>query len=152
MKIRDLMTRDVVTCTTETDLARVAQLMWDADCGTVPVVDPSGHVQGMVTDRDVCIGVATRQRPAGHIAVREVMSSPAHGCAPDDDVTTALETMRSHAVRRLPVIDNDGHIRGIVSMNDILLHAGGNGLSQPAILDTFKAICAHRHAAPLATA
>ena len=148
MKVRDLMTSDVKTCRPETNLAEAVRDMWEVDCGALPVVSDEGRVIGMITDRDICIAVATRGRPADHIAVREVAQGHPHTCLPDEDATAALQTMKAHRVRRLPVVDADGHVRGIVSLNDIVTHAGA--ASPTEVVNTLASICEHRR--PVAVA
>lgn len=145
MKARDLMTANVQACQPDTDLAAVTKLMWDHDCGFVPVVDQKGAVVGAITDRDICIATATRGLPPERIAASQVMSSPVHGCAPDDTVTQVLMTMKQFKVHRLPVIDDHGLLKGVVSMNDIVLateHTKGPALKE--IVSTMAAICEHR--------
>ena len=146
MKVRELMTTDVTTTLPKTNVARAARLMWDHDCGVLPVVDATGHVTGMITDRDICRAVTTHARPAARIAVDEIASHPVYSTSPDDDAKTALETMKAHQVRRLPVVDAGGHLKGILSMNDIVLHAeSATGIEPSAIVDALKGICAHKH-------
>ena len=85
MKVRDVMTSDVRTCRPETNLADAVRHMWDGDCGALPVVNDEGRVTGMITDRDICIAVATRGRSADRIAVREVTQGHAYTCLAEDD-------------------------------------------------------------------
>ena len=112
MKVQDLMTSDVRTCRPETNLAEAGRDMWEGDCGALPVVNDEGRVIGMITDRDICIALATRGRSADRITVREVAQGPAHMCLATDDTASALQMMKTHKVRRLPVVDAEGHIRG----------------------------------------
>jgi len=147
MKVRDVMTADVQACQPDTDLAAVTKLMWDHDCGFVPVVDRAGTVVGAITDRDICIAAATRGLPPAQIAAFQVMSSPVRACLPSDTITNVLATMKQFKVRRLPVIDANGLLKGVVSMNDIVLateHSKGPALK--AIVSTLAAICEHRTA------
>jgi CBS domain-containing protein len=147
MKVRDLMTSDVKTCRPETDLAEAVKHMWEGDFGALPVVNDEGRVTGMITDRDICIAVATRGRSADRIAVREVASKQAYTCLPDEDATVALEAMKAHKIRRLPVVDADGHVRGILSLNDVVTHAGAASPSD--VVSTLASICEHRRPAVL---
>jgi CBS domain-containing protein len=142
MKVQDLMTPDVKTCRPDTNLAEAVRDMWEADCGALPVVNEEGRVTGVITDRDICIAVATRGRSADRIAVREVARGQAHTCLPDDDVTVALQTMKAQRIRRLPVIDTYGHLRGMLSLNDIVTHAGA--VSPTDVVSTLASICEHR--------
>jgi CBS domain-containing protein len=152
MKVKNLMTQDPRTSTRETNLAQAAALMLDADCGILPVVDSEGKLVGIVTDRDMFIALATRNRLASELTVGEVARTPVFTCRPDDDVQTALTTMREHHVRRLPVEGFGGTVAGIVSMNDIVLAAGKKGVGGAEIVDTFQAICAHHQPIPHVTA
>jgi CBS domain-containing protein len=145
MRVKEIMTSDVKSCTLDTNLATVAKIMWEADCGAVPVTDDRGKVVGVITDRDICIAAATRPRGEGEIPVREVISQRVHTCTPADDVRAALETMKTQQVRRLPVVAQDGRLSGIVTIHDIALQTRPNrGSSIPAqdVLETFVAITA----------
>lgn len=158
MKVQEIMIRTVKSCSPETDLAAAATMMWDGDCGVVPVVSAEGKVSGVITDRDICIAVATKHRRAEEITVGEVLKESLGGsvgwnlftCYPDDDLSSALRAMRNHRVRRLPVINKEGKLLGIVSINDVILAAQdaksrkGAGPSYDEIIETFKAICEHR--------
>jgi CBS domain-containing protein len=145
MRVRDLMSAPAHTCTTDTDLAAVAKLMWDGDFGFVPVVDTSGNVAGVITDRDICISTATRSQTPQQIAAAHAMSSPTHACMPDDAIRDVLAVMKRFRVRRLPVIDSSGQLQGVISMNDIVLAAAQRG-TPPAteLVSSLAAICAHR--------
>jgi CBS domain-containing protein len=125
MKVKDIMTVDVVTCGPDDDLAKLANLMWHADCGAIPVVDGERPV-GVVTDRDAFVALATRFRPAQEIRVREVMSGRLWTCSPEDDLQAALKLMAERQVRRLPVVA-DGRLCGIVSLNDLAVRRGRSG-------------------------
>ncbi len=140
MRIRDLMIHEVATCTADTDLAQAAELMRIQNCGALPVLDASGHLYGIVTDRDICMGVAPRHLPPAHIAVREVMTRPVRTCGADDEVAAALLAMRTHGVRRLPVVDTDRHLQGIVSVSDIVRADGHGGITETELLDALRVI------------
>jgi CBS domain-containing protein len=152
MKVKDLMTPEPRTCTPSTNLAEAAALMLDADCGILPVVDDKGKLGGVVTDRDMYIALATRNTLAAQLTVGDVARSQVFTCGPDDDVHGALKTMKAHHVRRLPVEGFGGTVAGIISMNDILLAAGGKGLGSAEIVGALQAICAHHLPVPHVTA
>jgi CBS domain-containing protein len=142
------MTGEPRTCSPETNFAEAAALMLDGDCGILPVM-ADGKLAGVVTDRDMYIALATRNKRASEITVREVVQTPVYTCGPDDDVQTALETMKQHCVRRLPVEGFGGTIMGIVSMNDIVLATGPKKtVREGEVVSTLQAICAHHHPAP----
>jgi CBS domain-containing protein len=124
--------------------------MWEGDCGALPVVNDEGRVTGMITDRDICIAVATRGGSADRIAVRDVAQEHAHTCLAEDEVTAALQTMKAHKVRRLPVVDAEGHVRGILSLNDIVTRAGA--ASPKDVVSTLAGICEHRRLVVMAGA
>ena len=148
MKVRDLMTTEVRTCAPETNLGAAAALMLDGDCGILPVVD-NGALVGVVTDRDLFIALATRNRLASEIHVGQVMRSPVTSCLPDDDVQDVLAAMKQHRIRRLPVEGFGGVVSGIISMNDIVLAAGSRkGVRDGDVGDALRSICAHHHPVP----
>jgi len=150
MKIKEIMTKQPKTAARDTTLAAAAHLLWGADCGILPVVD-GGKLVGVVTDRDMYVALATRNKPASQITVGEVSTGKVWACGPDDDVHAALDTMASQRVRRLPVTQ-DGALVGVISMNDLVLAAGADKeVRNDEVVSTLKAICAH-HAAPAAAA
>jgi uncharacterized protein (DUF2267 family)/CBS domain-containing protein len=148
MKVKEVMTKKVKTCTPETDLAAVAETMWRRDCGMLPVVEDGGKVVGIITDRDVCIAAGCRRRDPATIPVNEVIMGEVFSCSPEEDVREALQIMRQNQVRRLPVIDSAGKLRGLLSMNDLAIKVQPDAKApEPGAQDihvTLKAICAHR--------
>jgi CBS domain-containing protein len=147
MKVKDLMTTDVKTCTSDTPVADAAHLMWEGDCGILPVVD-DGEVVGVVTDRDMYIALATQNERASWLRVGAVATKKLATCAPEDDVHAALATMKQARVRRLPVVGFGSTLLGILSINDILLAAGAGQEVESDVVQTLQAICAHHHPAP----
>jgi len=148
MKIKDIMTMDVRTCAPDTDLATAGAIMLDGDCGILPVVD-KGKLVGIVTDRDMFIALATRNRRASQLTVGDVARKSVFTCSPDDDVHAALATMKAHRVRRLPVAGFGDTVMGIVSMNDLVLAAGTwKPVRSEEVVETFQQICAHHHPVP----
>ena len=144
MKVKDLMTTDVKRCSPATNLATAAKIMWEGDCGAVPVTDERDRVVGVITDRDICIAAATRPRTEGEIPVEDVISKAVYTCAPGDDVRAALETMKARKVRRLPVVEQGGRLVGIVSIHDIAVQSRSRSgdVSPDSVLDAFIAITA----------
>jgi len=152
MRVKDLLTAEVKSCTADTDLATAATIMWDHDCGVVPVVNDERRVIGMITDRDICIAAATRSTSPSNIRVRDVISGEVYACRPEDDVRTALRIMREQRIRRLPVIDQQERLAGIISMNDLVARADcrkGPDVPGEEFLDTLKSICRHSTAGVL---
>src|SRR5262249_49131268 len=118
MRVNDLMTREVKACRPEDSLARAAKLMWDHDCGSVPVVEEDGRVVGMLTDRDICMAAFTTGQPLHEVSVEQTMSRDVVRCTAHDPVEVALLHMGRARVRRLPVVDSTGHLIGIFSLHD----------------------------------
>ena len=148
MKVKELMTVDVRTCTSDTTVAEAAHLMWEGDCGILPVVD-EGELTGVVTDRDMYIALATQNQRASWLKVGAVATKKPVTCVPEDDVHAALATMKQARVRRLPVVGFGGTVLGILSMNDIVLAAGaGKALASEDVVSTLQAICGRHHPAP----
>jgi CBS domain-containing protein len=146
MKVQDIMVQDVRACRPETNLAEASFLMWENDCGALPVLEATGKVVGMITDRDIAMAVGTRNMAPSALIVFDVKPNPRelYTCAPDDDIHAALKTMREQGVRRLPVV-NSGQLRGILCLNEIALKADKRGdLSYDDVVETLKAICEHR--------
>jgi CBS domain-containing protein len=118
MRIKEVMTGQVQCCSPDTNLAAAIEIMWNNDCGVLPVVD-DGKLAGIVTDRDICIALGTRDSPARDVPVRDVGTTTVETCEPDDDVYAALEVMQTSRVRRLPVVDRQGNLLGIVTLGDL---------------------------------
>jgi CBS domain-containing protein len=143
MRVRDIMSTNVVSCRKDTDLATAARLMLEKRCGTLPVIDEHGRVAGIITDRDMAMAAATRHRNAAHIAVHEAMSGHAATCLASEDIGTALKVMEERRVRRLPVLDGDGRLAGIVSIDDIVLRGldGPSGIPTAAFVEAMRRLC-----------
>ncbi|HKD11519.1 MAG TPA: CBS domain-containing protein, partial [Thermoanaerobaculia bacterium] len=118
MRVRDIMTRDPKTCSAKTTLQDAAFLMREAGCGILPVLE-QGRLIGVVTDRDICLDLAERDKPASEIEVSDAMSWRVYFCNQNDRISQALETMTIKQVRRLPVADDDGRLCGILSIDDV---------------------------------
>ncbi len=146
MKVSEVMNRDVGCCTAECNLSEATEILWKKDASALPVVDAQGKVVGLLTDRDVAIAAGTRNVPASHIAVRSVINSnKPFTCSPEDDVQKALETMRTRHVRRLPVVERDGTLRGLLSISDVVFAAGRDERGRPGVtpeefLKTYRGI------------
>jgi CBS domain-containing protein len=144
MKVNDIMTKNPLTCTPDTTAAEAAHLMWEADCGILPVIN-NGGIDGVVTDRDLYVALATRNEPASYLRVGAVTTKTITTCAPEDDVHRALALMKQERVRRIPVVGFDGAVVGIVSINDLVRIADNSGeVTSEQVLDALKAICSHQ--------
>jgi CBS domain-containing protein len=118
MRIGDIMSRPVVVCRADDTLEEAARLMWDCDCGFVPVVDENNHIAGTVTDRDICMAAYTKGRALRDLRVSDAMAREVHCARADDDVKQAEQLMARKQVRRLPVIDRDSRPIGVVTLGD----------------------------------
>jgi len=146
MRVADVMMRTPVWCTPETNLGTAAELLWSRDCGILPILDAQQRVVGVITDRDLCIALGTRNRLPGQVTVGEVASGKLYSCRPEDDIHAALDTMAQHKVRRLPVVTKEGRLEGILSMDNVVLHAEAaetgraGALSPRDIVSTLRSI------------
>jgi CBS domain-containing protein len=119
MKVRELMKSEVKACRPSDSLNIAARIMWENDCGCVPVVDSDNRVLGILTDRDVCMAAYTQGLSLHLLQAESAMASPAVCCTPTDKLDTAEKLMRDVKVRRLPVCDREGRLLGILSLSDI---------------------------------
>jgi len=126
MKVKDVMTQSAVCCGTGTNVAAAVELMWVNNCGMLAVVGTNAKLAGVVTDRDICIALGTRNRPAGELTLGEIATGNIITCKPEDEIHEALQTMADKQVRRLPVVDEEGIPHGILSLDDIITHADLN--------------------------
>lgn len=118
MKVREVMHRGVEWCGPDTPIPEIARLFREKDIGAVPIGEHDKLI-GMVTDRDiVCRGIA-EGRDLGSMTARDVMTSPIVYCRDEDDVAEALRHMEHWQVRRVPVIDANNRMVGIISMGDV---------------------------------
>lgn len=120
-KCTDVMTPDPVSCEPGDSIARAAEIMKAEDVGAVPVIESkvSRRVAGIVTDRDIVVKVIAERRNVETAAVRDAMTANPATCREDDDVSRAVELMATHQVRRMPVVDAEGRLRGIIAQADI---------------------------------
>lgn len=145
MKAKDLMTPQPKTCSPDTNLAAAAEIMLAGDCGLLPVMD-EGKLVGVVTDRDLYIALATRNRSAADLTVGEVAQKPVYTCSPEDGVDAVLETMRAHRVRRVPVEGFGGTVLGVISLDDLALAAGADSsLADRDVVATLQAVRSGHH-------
>lgn len=149
MKVKEVMTPNVKAIWITESLADAAKLMWENDCGVLPIIKDGRKVIGLITDRDICMGATMRDTHPAAISVEEVMTGQVYAVSPEDNIDQALEVMQQHQIRRLPVINPEGELEGILSMNDIVLHAKAadaaarDAIDYGDIVKTYQAICQH---------
>jgi len=119
MKIEKLMSRTVRVCAPADSLARAAHLMWEGDLGLVPVVDEQGRPVGVLTDRDICMSALFNGARLEEVPVARSMSHPVATVRQDGSLQEALDLMRERRVRRLPVVDAEGTLVGVLSIADL---------------------------------
>jgi CBS domain-containing protein len=148
MKVKDIMACEAKFCDLNASLAEAAQTMWDTDCGVLPVLKDGKEIVGLITDRDICMAMAMRDCNSAAVSAEEVISGAIHSVTPTDDIHQALELMREHKVRRLPVVGAEGELEGMLSLNDVVLKAEEATnteaeLTYADVVNTYKAICKH---------
>lgn len=122
MSIRDLCRRNVVTLHRQATVFEAARLMREAHIGNVVVVQTADSrvPVGVVTDRDIVLEVVAKGRPPATVTVEEIMSSPVTTLREEDGFLAALDKMSARGVRRAPVVDGEGHLSGMVSVDDLV--------------------------------
>lgn len=122
MKIKELMTaRSLQFCSPQTNLKEASALMKKANCGALPIVDENRIVVGILTDRDIALSLS--EHGPGSFAetkVEKIMSRNVRTIKETDDLKTALKVVRDHGVGRLPVVNAEGRLTGIISMHHLL--------------------------------
>lgn len=120
---QELMTKEPACCLATDKVYAIAQLMHNQDIGAIPVVDnhKDKTLIGIITDRDLAVRVVGASRDATNTLVSDVMTKTLHICHPDDAIDTALDTMVKHQLRRIPVVDANNQVVGIISQADIAI-------------------------------
>ena len=150
MLVENLMTRQSQSCQPGDSLAHAAQLMWEHDCGCVPVCSGDGvqRVVGVITDRDICMDALFQGKALKDLRVGEAMSKSLTTCRPSDSLAQAERVMREARVRRLPVVNADGALLGMVSLADLAREAvrehalPRKEVTETDVGNTLAAICA----------
>ena len=120
-RIREVMTSNPSTIEPNKTVADAARIMKQEDAGVVPVTE-NGRLTGMVTDRDIAIRVVAEGKDPKSTPVREVVSKDLVTVDPQQDLDEALRLMAKHQVRRLPVVEEDGRLVGVVAQADVARH------------------------------
>ncbi|BDV35049.1 MULTISPECIES: CBS domain-containing protein [Methylocystis] len=137
MKVKDVMHQGVEWVSPDTPVAEVAKKMREHDVGAIPVGE-NDRLVGMVTDRDITIRAVAEDKDISKLSVREVMTSGIIYCRDTEDVGDAIRIMETKQIRRLPVIDENKRMVGIVALGDIS-HGGSRDLAA----EVMKAVSAH---------
>lgn len=122
LRVDSIMSKHIFTCRASDSLSVAAQIMWDHDCGCVPVIGDTGKLIGMITDRDICMAGYTQGKTLADIPVANACSRELYTCQNEELVVDAMRTMALAQVRRLPVVDADGRLVGVLSLSDLIRH------------------------------
>jgi CBS domain-containing protein len=161
VKVEQLMKREVKVCTQGDSLNRAAELMWDSDCGCVPVISANGDggIIGIVTDRDIAMAAYTQGKQLWAIPVGTTMARNVITCHAGDGIGQAEALMRDNRVRRLPVLDQDERLVGILSLNDVAREAQREAaagkraeVTGQSVAETLASVCQPRSSHDVALA
>jgi len=149
MRVEQLMTKQVKSCGPDDTLDRAAQLMWDNDCGCLPVCAGNGasRVVGVITDRDICMCALFQGKSLRDLRVSGAMARQVQVCRAGDALADAEKTMRAARIRRLPVVDAQGALIGIIALADLAREAARErsattqDVTESEVGDTLAAIC-----------
>lgn len=123
MLLKELCTPEVVSCTADSSALHAARLMRQHHVGDVVVVDcaeTNSSPIGVVTDRDIVVEVLGKELDPARVTLREIMRKPAVIASTSEDVAQAVERMKAHGVRRIPVVDETSKLAGILCLDDLL--------------------------------
>jgi predicted transcriptional regulator len=150
--VRTIMKESPATCSPDDTLRRAAEILWNTDCGMVPVVEGDGRLVGVVTDRDICMASFFRDQPIAALDVGSTMSRDLHTARPDDSIETIVHLMADKQTRRVPLVE-DGRLVGIVALADVARHVKTLESSSACrmLAHTLAAISERREATPVAS-
>ncbi len=123
MNIQELMTKPAITCRPGDTLNTAARLMWEHDCGALPIVNDEDQLVGLITDRDICMSAYTEGSPLLAIPVSHAMAKVVFSCHANDSLEEAERLMSEKQIRRIPIVDDDDRPIGILSLNDVVRYA-----------------------------
>ncbi len=128
MKIKDIMSRDVEVIHPDSVIQEAAGKMKSLDIGSLPVCN-NRRLLGVLTDRDIAIRAVAAGHNPGTTKVSDMMTPELIYCFEDENVKEAAKLMERHQIRRLPILDREKHLVGIVSLGDLALEAGNDQMS-----------------------
>ncbi len=146
MKVEQIMNRGVKSCRPQDPLNKAAQIMWEEPCGAVPVVDDQRRPVGFLTDRDICMAAYTQGKPLEELRVEMAMAHKVVSCTTEDELGHAAQLMQRKRTRRLPVVNRDGALVGLLSLDDLAceaarpLRGGVNDALRNLVLEVHLAI------------
>ncbi len=146
MDVMQLMSKDPMTCSPNETLDCAAGIMWDKDCGIVPVIDSDRRVVGVITDRDICMAAYTQGKALKEIPIASIAMKQTVSVRPNDTLQAAENAMKTHQIRRIVVTDDQNRLVGLLSLNDLARHTGrkANGITSDEVTRTLAGICEPR--------
>jgi CBS domain-containing protein len=118
-EVRRVMNADARSCRPDQSLSEAAQVMAEAECSTLPVVDEHGLLVGMLSEHDICVGAAASGAKLSEMPVAAAMQRDVKSSLPDESIGSAAETMRRHKLRHIPVAEADGRLVGTLCLGDL---------------------------------
>jgi CBS domain-containing protein len=121
LRCRDIMTRNLKVATRESTLQQIAAMMRDSDAGIIPIVENENKLVGLITDRDIVVRAVADAKDVTTTKAEDVMTTEIYAANPDDRIFDVIRKMGDKQIRRVPVIDANRNLQGIISMADIAL-------------------------------
>lgn len=119
MKCKDVMTKYIKMCRPESTMKDCLQIMKDLNCGAVPIVNENSVIQGIVTDRDIAIKGVLEGKNIERSQIQEIMTRNVITSHENDDIDHTIQLMKENKIRRIPIVDSQNKLKGIVSLGDI---------------------------------
>jgi signal-transduction protein with cAMP-binding, CBS, and nucleotidyltransferase domain len=144
------MSRDVITCSADDSLRDAVRKMKDHDVGCLLVVDDQERLLGIMTDRDVCMAALASERPLNDIWVKAAMTKHVHSLMDTDRVQDVEVVMSTYKIHRVPIVDRENHVLGLVSLSDIAREASRElrrrhpDVTDADLVTTFAQLCKAR--------
>lgn len=154
MYTRDAMITDVQCCEEKDTLQHAASLMWQHDCGSIPVLNEDGRPIGMLTDRDIAMAAMLNNCALSDLRAEQIIGKqPVITCKHNASLERCLALMEEHEIRRIPVVDEEGRLAGIISMGDAIAFTSdgqeqgrrrsSSGISSEKTLSMLRNVSAH---------
>ncbi len=118
-KVKEMMATTIQSCTTDEPIKKVSVQMRESNIGFLPVLDNSQKVIGTITDRDIALAIGKTSKTMEELKVKDAMNSSVHAIHEDDDATEALELMKTKQIGRLPVVDDENKLKGVLNLSRI---------------------------------
>ena len=145
MNVKDIMTPEIYVCHINDSLDKIAMMMWNQNCGAIAVINDKEEPIGIVTDRDIAMSCALNHKAPWELQTETILGEQALAFAMEDDtVEDALAVMKERKVRRLPVVNEDYHLTGILSIDDVIYRSkkgkSVKNISYDTTMETLKVV------------